>query len=302
MKKNGWARYKRRGDKMLIYISTLEKANIIEDVCQENNILVLKGIVKKDFDFNVYSNLQNEFENIDYIIIEIDSLALNTQEEIINSIKRLQLFYNMKIIIICNVEIEKNQFIVSKLINELKIYNIVGKTENTEIKKELRKIIKEEIAYKDISFLNIQEQINIGVLGIKSGIGTTSQSIAIIKYINQETNSMQACYIERNKSNILKSIEKSYNIKEKNNAITFENVDMYPNKPRGYKYNIFDFGNIEKIENVKEFQKCDIKIIIAGSKAWQMDYLYKTFEILEKEQINTIFLYLVEHPKKNKEK
>ena len=40
-KKNGWERFKsKRGDKMLIYISTLEKANIIEDVCQTNNILV----------------------------------------------------------------------------------------------------------------------------------------------------------------------------------------------------------------------------------------------------------------------
>ena len=91
---------------MLIYISTLEKANIIEDVCQTNNILVLKGIVKKDFNFALYSSLQNEFENIDYIVINIDSLKNNTAEEILDGIKRLQLFYSMKIIIMCNMENE----------------------------------------------------------------------------------------------------------------------------------------------------------------------------------------------------
>lgn len=282
---------------MLIYISTLEKSNIIEEVCQANNILVLKGIVKKDFDFVLYSNLQNEFENVDYIIIEIDSLKTNTTEQILQGIKALQLFYNMKIIIICNMDIERNKKIVSTLINEYKIYNIITKSETEEIKNELNKCIKEKVEYKDISFLNIQDQVNIGIIGVKSGIGTTTQSIAIVKYINKKTNSVQACYIERVENKIIDSLEKYYNIKAKNQSITFQNVDMYKNKPRGYKYNLFDFGTIHKLDNIKEFLKCDIKIIICGSKTWQIENLFETFEIIEKNNNGEIFFIFNSTPK-----
>ena len=274
---------------MLIYISTLEKENIIEDVCQTNNILVLKGIVKKDFNFALYSSLQNEFENIDYIVINIDSLKNNTAEEILDGIKRLQLFYSMKIIIMCNMENEINQNMVSILINELKIYSIITKTEDEEIKKELNKFINEKVEYKDISFLNIQDQLNIGILGTKSGIGTTTQSIAITKYFNKKANSSQACYIERMQSTIINSFISNYKLKLKNNGISFQNVDMYKSKPRGYKQNVFDFGNISECENIKEFLQCDIKIIITGSKIWQVEYLYRVFEVIEQNNNGKIF-------------
>lgn len=287
---------------MLIYISTLEKANIIEDVCQEKNILVLKGIVKKNFDFFLYSNLQSEFENVDYIVIEIDSLVTNSEEEIINGIKKLKMFHKMKIIVICNIEEDKNQKIISRLINELKIYNIITKTEDKEINKELKNLIMNNAEYKNISFLNIQEQKNIGVLGIKSGIGTTTQSIAITKFINFTTNSEQACYIERNQSEVFEDLKKYYNLKEENNSITYKNVDMYKNKPRGYKYNIFDFGNIMQVQNINEFFKCDIKIIISGSKAWQMNDLFKTFEILEKVDKKEIYFIINATPEEEYKK
>lgn len=287
---------------MLIYISTLEKANIIEDVCQTNNILVLKGIVKRDFNFALYSSLQNEFENIDYIVIDIDSLKNNTYEEILEGIKRLQLFYSMKVIIICNIENEINQNIVSTLINELKIYSIVTKTKDEELKKELNKFINEKTEYKDISFLNIQDQLNIGILGIKNGIGTTTQSIAITKYFNQKTSAIQACYIERMQGTVINSFINNYNLKLKNNGITFQNVDMYKNKPRGYKYNLFDFGNINKCENIKEFLKCDIKIIIAGSLIWQIEYLYKIFEVIEQNNNGKTFFIFNSTPEEQESK
>lgn len=184
----------------------------------------------------------------------------------------------------------------SKILSKLQLEGfdkfVTGST-TTEKKEELRAILSTAKNFTPASAVNIAGQIDlpeieepaqelnlnkktVGVIGAQSRIGTTTQSIQIIKYLNYI--GYKACYIEVNSSGYLKSLQQLYPNAFNDTVsgcVKYMNINMYDitriNKAldADYDYYIYDYGNIETANKTSFFEK-NIKILCSGIKPNEM--------------------------------
>ena len=147
-----------------------------------------------------------------------------------------------------------------------------------------------------------KQTITIGVAGTERHIGATTVAINIVKYLSELTN-VTACYIENNNHNSIYSLVEDESIptiyNEVLKKITYKGIDLYQ-KPDNladilkfeYEFYVFDFGNFEEMnkEEISSFLTRDLKIIVSGNKAWEINKLIETFMIIG-EDINSYLMF-----------
>ena len=127
-----------------------------------------------------------------------------------------------------------------------------------------------------------KESQSIAVAGCLGRIGTTTQAIQIVKYLNLM--GYRACYIEVNRNGYVDRMPESYrDIKEdrRTKRIICEQVDMFRRQhiaeisKLGYEFLVKDYGAVsdssfEKISYLEQ----DFRIMCGGIKPNEINYVY----------------------------
>ncbi len=189
------------------------------------------------------------------------------------------------------------RFIFSGTATSLKeqlIKNITGYYDANG-RKELEKVQERQAAAE----AHIESFQTIGIAGTQSRVGTTTQALQIVKYL--QAKGYSACYIEMNQKRYfdltLKSgterertyVEKYITLTDSNLAgkAIFKNVDMYIGnealnvaKNQNYDYYVYDYGSIlDRDFDRTAFVKDDTRIMVAGGKPAEFDYLQQFLAI-----------------------
>jgi len=120
----------------------------------------------------------------------------------------------------------------------------------------------------------------IGITGSCNRIGTTTQALQFVKYL--QFKGYKACYLEVNDNHYVETLAKYYESAhdEYLGKVTFAKVDMYYKQEhlpvllqQGYDYYIFDFGCYSDTDfNKTSFLEKDLRIFCMGSKADEMPH------------------------------
>ena len=308
--------------KKYIYISKEPRA-IIEEYCKEHRINLVMRFINE---YNLKKFLETELRNlngVDYLIIDLQAITTSTSEdEITSSIELIRRMYNVRIIILAEGYKEGN-FLLGRLFI-LGIYNIITAKNDVIFADEIEKAFSIEgmtfgnaMKYKindNMLVINkttkvvkenikrVKQTITIGIAGTERHIGATTVAINIVKYLSELTN-VTACYIENNQHNSIYSLVEDESIptiyNEVLRKITYKGIDLYQ-RPENladilkfeYEFYVFDFGNFDEMskEEISSFLTRDLKIIVSGNKAWEINKLIETFMIIG-EDINSYLMF-----------
>lgn len=298
--------------KKYIYISKEPRA-IIEDYCKKHRVNLVMRFINE---YNLKRFLETELRNlngVDYLVLDLQAITDTTSEdEIISSVELIRRMYNVRIIILAEGYKEGN-VLLGRLFN-LGIYNIVTANNDKKFLDEIERVFSIEgmtfgnaMKYKvndNMIVINkttkvvkenikrAKQTITIGIAGTERHIGATTVAINIVKYLSELTN-ITACYIENNNHNSIYSLVEDESIQSNYNEylkkITYQGIDLYQ-RPENladilkfeYEFYVFDFGNFEEMtkEEISSFLTRDLKIIVSGNKAWEINKLIETFMII----------------------
>ena len=305
---------------MIIYISK-DNDNLIsclKGTINSSEIQTITGVKHlKKFVLQEMKNLNN----FEHIIIDITGLT-DTEDDIVDSIVAIKSMYSIRIIIVALGYSEGNSTL-ARLFGE-GIYNFVTATTNTEQEKELLECIcndgkqyKDSVRFRKVEqmtnskdkviikkeYKKIKQCVTIAVAGSQSHIGTTTQAIAITKFLSSLK--LNVCYIQANGKDDIQTLENLFDVTKKDDFISYENIDMYSKDKTvnavsyGYDFYVYDMGLLNEIADIDTFITKDVKIIVSGTKSWEQDNLLEVFNKLEALQdINFIFNFTPESQKK----
>lgn len=141
------------------------------------------------------------------------------------------------------------------------------------------------------------KQVRIGVYGICNRIGVTTFALQLSKYISSLSKSVLCA--ERNTSNHLFEVSKSVtcDIDEGNGIVKLDkhlHLQYYKelfdtDVLSGYSYIVYDLGAGGSC-TIDEFLSCDIKVLICGSKSWELSSLSIILPQVYKD-LNTHYVY-----------
>ena len=316
--------------KKYIYISK-ELKPAIEDYCTKSNITLVTRFINE---YNLGKFMQTELRNlnsVDYLILDLSAFTqLTDDDEIISKIVLIRRLYKLRIIIIAE-GYKHGNMLLGKIFN-LGIYNIITATDNIKFKEELEKVLSDEgmsfgnsIKYKldnnliainqttkviKENFIKVKQTVSIGIAGVERHIGATTLAINLTKYLSELTN-IRACYIENNnhESIINLATNKDAIRSEAMNKISYKGIDLFI-KPKNmsdilsnnYNFYIYDYGAFNEMtdEERMSFLTRDLKVLVSGSKQWELPNLIDTFEIIGMD-INTylVFNFTIESEREN---
>lgn len=275
-----------------------------------------------DYEINIIQSLTRLLEpNISKIIIELDCIK-NSNEEILDSLKQLKkLNSNLPLGIIAVGYPSKSEFIRQiKKIGFNNIYATLNENNNIEIKDFIIEFcfddLTEEIneILSDTELFNLSKKIDeslnsplddtenkfttIGILGTKTGIGTTTQALQLVKYL--QYNNFTSCYLELNTTNYIDNLIKLYNTNKNddssliyNNIFLYNSIEDIPYIKNNFQYCVVDYGYFSKNTYIPSFIEKDIKICVCGFKPNEYQTFQKLFKEMNKyHDIHYIFSFI----------
>ncbi len=292
-------------------------------VCCNEHITMIKPVIEltnKQLEIinkNKIKDISNIiiYNNFTDLIIDISTLD-NKDYEIISELNKIKKSKKINIIVLAP------GYEDISYINDLKdigIKNIILDSHITAIKKELLDIFTSfedeqqssqevippsKVDKRNIEVINttkiIRKVNTIAICGVCPRIGVTTQAIQIIKYLKLIGKS--ACYLEANNRNQIKSMLDVYeaSIKKHDKDIGMfecDNIHFYY-KPENiskilennYDFIIYDYANFNNLDLITYFEK-DIKLIMVGTKPWEIQYLHLCLEKLENQNIEYLFSF-----------
>ncbi|HCA33554.1 MAG TPA: hypothetical protein DEP00_00095 [Lachnospiraceae bacterium] len=257
------------------------------------------------------------------IIINLKN-ATDNAADIAEEMKRLRIAGNAQLIFFCIgmreqsevvQELQKAgfyQFVLSTVAGKAKEqlqmamagYSTLGVEKQAEIeeKKEEEKVKVQE---------NGLRPRTIAVMGVCSRIGTTTQALQIVKYL--QTKGKKACYLSMT-GVPLTEWKELFGGEETDKAdvelsrIRVRGVDMFfdPAKilkieAEGYQYIVYEYGSLSntKQNSQTEAMSKDIRIVVAGIKPGETEGLEKVFSSMVGNATYYIFSFVPESEKQN---
>jgi len=121
-------------------------------------------------------------------------------------------------------------------------------------------------------------KISIGVAGSMERIGTTTQALQIVKYLQYI--GRKAVFIEMNQGKYLEAVKQFYSgiqLSDDKETVTYQDVVMVPERLLGrvlkeeYEYYIYDYGNMNSPGfNRASYLEKDIQIVVCGSSPTEL--------------------------------
>lgn len=154
---------------MLSYIASNSTAEIIKNVCKEQNITILNQEVEEIDFFKYIKQTKVNFNLVKYFVIELKQIK-NTEDEIINSIKYFkEMYVNTRLIIIAKGY--DNQNIILTTLYENRIFNIINNSDEKQIKVEIEKCLlgnglqeKDAKRFKRIEEVKVDKKVKFNII------------------------------------------------------------------------------------------------------------------------------------------
>lgn len=154
-------------------------------------------------------------------------------------------------------------------------------------------------------FINRQSKnyISVGIAGSIERIGTTTQTLQLIQYL--QLTGKTACYLEINKKNYIEEVAKLYSgtkvFKKGGDIISIKLGDIFMYRSMGIvdaikenlEYYIKDYGCVkdENFERIS-FLEQDIRIIVCGSKPNEIFHAQEILKNKSYDDANFIFSFV----------
>lgn len=228
-------------------------------------------------------------EEVDTIIYDIEQYA-DEAEVIVSWVKKIEEALQVRTIIFSPGFSPKSEVI--HLLWSAGIKNYIFTVYLADQKEDLEYCLSgyyETFGYKEkrgISFLEEEEKEEteekektrikgIGVAGCIGRMGTTTQAIQFVKYL--QYNGFSAAYFQMNAHGFVEALKEAYeqvSVEEESGCVTYAGVDMYyrPAKlqevlKRDYDYLVFDYGVVgENGFNKISFLEKEYQVFVVGSK------------------------------------
>lgn len=313
---------------MIIYITSHQNEFLFKEIAEEQNL----NIMTITGQTNLLDFIKKDFRNLntcDHLIVDLKAIEEKTNiQQISSAITCFRQLYGDKKITVVAIGYKHGNTVLGILFGK-GVYNIISAPASPLQKLEIEKCFsKEGMLYKDSCRFEIQnmpllvasnekviikkenrkQTITVGVLGTQEHIGTTTQALLITKFLSELANT-SACYIETKNTNGIKSIKDYYQetvFDEKIHRIVYENIDIYTSEGNtaeilsfGYDFLVYDMGSYLNFDekDKESFMQKDIKIIVAGNKAWETSSLKKVKDELSKNDLTFIFNFTPEDEK-----
>ncbi|MBA4688629.1 MAG: hypothetical protein H2184_15870 [Candidatus Galacturonibacter soehngenii] len=269
-----------------------------------------------DYDFYKYVKSHISFiGTVNEIVLDINSTN-NLDNEIIEAIGMLRSMYNdLKIIIIAT-----NRYVGDDLLATLfgmGIQNIICTNDYVDIQTELKiclergKTYNESCKFKDVKKEKVVvrneikqtvEKVMIGFAGATENIGVTHNAIIMANWLRKK--GFMVAFVEFQKKYLelkdelspFESIKESFDeklIDEK--YFTVGGVDYYQKAnvdvlssvlSKSYNFIVIDFGCFRSYDKM-EFGRCAERIVVSGSKPWELESMLDFFDDLSGMSMET---------------
>lgn len=297
---------------MITYFTGSTYNQVIQSSIGETEELVYEPQIEEDQDFNKYvkQNLMN-LTGIDCLILDT-SVCLNTDEELLSALEMIRTMYDaIRLIIFAPYKVTGDKFLTSCL--AMGITNIINTDDFNEIRDQLKYCIQKGMTYRDavkykeshpdkVIVKHVRRTVNkrmVGVAGAESNIGVTHSAIVLANYFRKK--GFMVALAEVNDSGAFKEICEDFEESMFDDGYyTMNGVDFYPDmihqdmetkmdeekmqvlQTRSYNVIILDFG-VYSGQNREAFERCEDKIIIAGSKSWELEAVNRIFANASKD-------------------
>lgn len=292
---------------MLLYISSNENINIFDFLINDHGMV----IKKLSGTFSLKQFVINDMRSLNhYAYVAIDMKALkDSEEEIIESVKAFKKMFSSRVIFYIE-DIENNEGLIQSLI-EQGIYNIISADTVDELNKEIQKVIsdigmsKRELQLKLSRVRGInnayipeysfgEKSISIAITGANHKVGTTTMAMNMCNYLSSI--GATVCYVEANTNGHIKELPSAYKgMAVKENLIIYNGVKYLSLNAQSndkYHFVIYDMGVIKpKIINVIK-NKCDVRVLCATAKPYEIGDYEKAINLLDDANIYTIFSFV----------
>lgn len=242
--------------------------------------------------------------NFEMLAIYLDDIE--EKSDIVSAVKMFKTLSDARLIVIAE-NTSSNKELVSELAEKCRVYNSILLGDNTDFDGELEvclseegKTLKNSMAVKrngklealrraTSMKLNIPKGfcLNIGVAGVGSRVGTTTQAMLIYAYL--KTIGFTPCLIDKSGKTI-ETMSLFYDdVGNRKDLHTFNGVLMADEKPGDGKINayVYDFG-VLKPSNVSAFSGCDFTYLCSGSKPWELTDVANALTSFEQTQNCTL--------------
>ena len=229
---------------------------------------------------------------IEFFIVDLSAID-DLDEDILQAFKMFRTMYDETRCIVIAPYRQAGDVLLSQLF-ALGIWNIIATNDYLELKKSLEHCLsdkgmsfKEGLIYKDIKQIekvDINEakavsRVMIGLTGSQKRIGTTHSAVMLAGCLRKKGYMVAA--VEFNSSGAFQKIREDFGEKFHDHFyFSMNGIDYYPDIEResfqkvlekSYNFIIMDFGNYQDC-NIEEYHKCHVRVICAGSKAWELEY------------------------------
>lgn len=244
--------------------------------------------------------------SLDTLIIDISALQ-DVDEEILQSLEILRMMHDSMRIVILAANRGEGDSLLTKCF-QMSIYNIINTDDFLEIKEELKYCIQAGMQYKDavkykesneqekvIIKTEIKQTVNkilIGIAGSETRIGVTHNSIILANYLRKR--GFMVALAEYGERGAFQSIRQSFEERMfEDMYFSMNGIDYYPAVDdsalgsilgKSYNFIIVDFGTFENCEKVT-FNKCNVRVIIVGSKPWEVMKINSVFSLVPEETL-----------------
>lgn len=305
---------------MISYIASYKYVEHIENVVEKSGRSVFDKKVVTEIDIEEYvrQNL-DQLRNVEIFIIDLSALK-NADNEIINALNSYRLLYDQARIIFIAPNRSKGDRLLSEIFC-MGIYDIIADIEDQELlEEELAyclsngKSYRESLIYKETSYNTtteiskpaikeriiikneIRTSVNkafIGFMGTQSRIGVTHNAIVCANYLKNKGFKIAVVESDTVKNKSFDYIRESFDLDDSEEYFNLNQIDYYPSYniknifnilSKNYNFILIDFGEFDK-ENLAEFNRCVMPIIISGSKPWEIDQINKIFECIPEEHL-----------------
>lgn len=300
---------------MITYFTGSTYNQVIWSTIEETEELMYEPQIEEDQDFNKYvkQNLMN-LAGIDCLILDT-SVCLNTDEELLTALEMIRTMYDaIRLIIFAPYRATGDKFLTSCL--AMGITNIINTDDFNEIRDQLKYCIQNGMTYRDavkykeshpekVVVKHVRRTVNkrmIGIAGAEGNIGVTHSAIILANYFRKK--GFMVAIAEVNDSGAFKEICEDFEESMfEEGYFTMNGVDFYPDmicqeagdsatrmneekmqilQTRSYNVILLDFG-VYAGHNKEAFERCEDKIIIAGSKSWELEAVNRIFANASKD-------------------
>ncbi len=279
---------------MLLYLSKQENRDIFDYLAEE------KGMVVKKYSgsFELKSFILRDMRNLShyqYMAIDVSCIK-DTIPEVVEAFTALKKMYKIRIILYVENLLEDYEELLQACI-DIGIYNILITSEIAKLQKGLCRVISplgmgkgdlmktlnqedQALVIDNPMYEFVKKNIRIGITGTMHRVGTTSLAINLSYYLAEI--GARVGYVEANNHNHLQAITKE--------GVHF--MDLYEEADEDFDAIVYDMGVVETkvVHAIKS--KCDIGILCATGKSYEIQAYESCNPLFEEIDIHRIFSFV----------